>query len=164
MDIARDERAIGDVNASTATVKKALYDRLGGLLSQFNSVRAKDTMMRLASEGVVRDADVKAWGRLRNQAAHASIQVAGSLQDLVDLCEAVTVLMYHLIFKAIGYEGAYTDWSEYGYPTRWFRGRHPTEEDVAVAAYFMYLREPGRHGNDLQHWFTARAELLGGRY
>ena len=85
-------------------IKKALFDRLGGLIGQLNSIRAKDTLLRLAAEGALQERHVKAWGTLRNQAAHASIQAGGSLQELVDLCEAVTVLMYHLIFKAIGYE------------------------------------------------------------
>jgi hypothetical protein len=35
---------------------------------------------------------------------------------------------------------------------------------VAVAAYYLYLKEPGRHGNDLRHWLTARAELEAGLY
>jgi hypothetical protein len=145
-------------------IRKALFDRVGGLLGQLNNIRAKDTLMRLAAEGALQERHVKAWGTLRNQAAHASIQAGGPLQELVDLCEAVTVLMYHLVFKAIGYEGAFSDWSEYGYPVRWFRGRRPTEEEIAVAAYFLYLKEPDRHGNDLQHWFAARAALGKGWY
>jgi hypothetical protein len=145
-------------------VRTALYDRISGLLGQLNSVRAKDTLMRLVSDGVAYERHVKAWGKLRNQAAHANIHASGTLQELVDLCAGVTMLLYHLIFKAIGYEGAYTDHSEYGYPRRWFRGRRPTAEEIAVAAYFLYLKEPDRYGNDLHHWFTARAMLENGRY
>jgi hypothetical protein len=146
-----------------AETKKALFDRLGGLLGQLTSTRPKDTLMRLQSERVVYDRHVRAWGTLRNRAAHANMNAADSLQELVDLCDAVTVLLYHLVFKAIGYEGAYTDWSEYGHPAKWFRGRPPTEEEIAVAAYFLYLKEPDRHGNDWHHWFTARAMLESGR-
>lgn len=149
---------------NNAEVKKALYDRLGGLVGQLNTIRAKDTLMRLVAEGVVYERHVKAWGTLRNQAAHANMQATGSLQELVDLCEAVTMLLYHLIFKTVGYEGAYIDRSEYGYPTRWFRGRKPTEAEIAVAAYYLYLKEPDRHGNDLHHWFTGRAMLERGQY
>lgn len=120
--------------------------------------------MQLVAERVIFLRHVKAWGTLRNQVAHANVQATGSLQQLVDLCEAVTMLLYHLIFKAVGYEGVYTDRSEYGYPTRWYRGRTLTHVEISVAAYYLYLKQPDLQGHDLHHWFTALESLENGLY
>jgi len=110
----------------------------------------------------VTEGHVKAWSLLRNKTAHANTKAAGSTQDLVKLCDVVTVLLYHLIFKAIGYEGHYTDYSEYGYPPRRYRGRPVTEDEIAVAAYFLWKADGEKHGNDLAHWFKGRAMLESG--
>ena len=65
----------------------------------------------------------------------------------------------HLIFRAIGFEGIYIDYSTHGFPFRRYRGRPPMEQEIAVAAYFIWKRENEVHGRDLAHWFMAR-ELL----
>ncbi|MCU0705184.1 MAG: hypothetical protein MUF18_14520, partial [Fimbriiglobus sp.] len=95
----------------------ALYQRLSGLLGTLLEVRTKDTLRTLVSQQAISEAHSKAWGKLRNPAAHAGLNPQ-SMQKLVDLCAANTVLLYNLIFKAIGYCGTYTDYSEHGHPTK----------------------------------------------
>jgi hypothetical protein len=145
-----------------SAARTALYDRLGGLIGQLTGVRAKDILVRLTFDGAVSDRHVKAWSRLRNQAAHANTKVGDSLQELVSLCDAVTVLLYQLVFKAIGYEGMYTDYSEYGYPPKRYRGRAVREEEIAIAAYFLWKAGSRQAGKDKEHWFKARTLLESG--
>ena len=39
----------------------------------------------------------------------------------------------------------------------------PSREEIARTAYFIYLNQGCRHGQDTQHWLTAEAELNGSR-
>ena len=72
--------------------------------------------------------------------------------------------MYHLIFRAAGYEGTYQDYSSHGFPTKRYRGRSPTQEEIADAAYFI-RHEANRklgydeHGHDTEDWLTAEKQL-----
>jgi len=140
----------------------ALYDRVGGMIGTLHSTRPKDTLHRLASAGAVKAELAAAWGKLRNATAHANIKATGTLQELVTLCDQVVVLLYQLVFKAIGYEGIYTDYSQRGYPEKRYRGRPVTKEELAVAAYFLWLAEGKKDGNDLAHWYKARSMLEAG--
>lgn len=144
-------------------IKDAFQKRLPGLLDQMNSPSARDKLMRLVREGVLAERHVEAWKKLRNQAAHAGLNKSGSTQVLVDLCQATTVLLYQLVFKAIAYEGFYTDYSEYGFPIKMFRGRWPTHDEKSTAAYYLYLRHPEVHGQDKAHWICAEDSLLSGQ-
>ena len=58
----------------------------------------------------------------------------------VDLCHKVMVLMYHLIFRAVGFEGVYIDHSTHGWRPKCYGDRPPTEEEIAVTGYFMWKR------------------------
>ena len=71
-------------------------------------------------------------------------------------------MMYHLIFKAAGYEGWYTDYSSYHYPPKRYRGRPVTEEEIAVAAYFLWQNGGQEHGHDVEHWHLARNTWMRG--
>src|SRR5262249_54431354 len=82
-----------------------------------------------------------------------------NLQTLVDLCHKVMVLMYHLIFRAVGFEGVYIDYSTHGWRPKRYRGRPPTEEEIAVAAYFLWKSGNEEHGHDREHWFLAKKQL-----
>lgn len=79
--------------------------------------RAKDKLHALRESGVLQQSDIKAWDKLRNTAAHANPLDDERLQEWTDLCGAGLTLLYRLIFAAIGYKGAYTDYSTRGWPT-----------------------------------------------
>lgn len=102
---------------SDPAAHSALSGRLSGLIGTLLNVRAKDTLMELVEQKAVAKKLVDAWTQLRNLAAHASLR-ADSMQELIDLCATNAVLVYHLIFKAIGYTGKYSDYSEHGHPLK----------------------------------------------
>jgi hypothetical protein len=140
------------------SVKSALYKRVEDMLGKILDVSTKSKLYALAKERVVYAAHVKAWDRLRNTSAHG-VSPGEDIQLLVDHCDQVTVLMYHLIFKAAGYEGFYEDYSARGYPTRRYRGRPVTEEEIAIAAYFIWENAGRRHGHHREDWFAAKEQL-----
>lgn len=142
----------------------SLRRRLPGMMGQLKNVSAKDRLRALASEKVIYPAQIKAWSDLRNTLAHGITAGGKDIQKLVDLCDSVTVLMYHLIFRAIGYEGRYKDYSVHGWPKKYYRGRPPTEEEIAIAAYYIWQASGEPHGRDLDHWFQAKGHLEDGRY
>ena len=63
---------------------------------------------------------IEAWKQLRNRSVHPAkkdIDVASyDFQTMIDNLNRVTVLLYHIVFHAIGYRGPYTDYSTINYP------------------------------------------------
>lgn len=98
-------------------------DRIAGFRGQLLQVRAVDRMYKLSQEGVLDERYIGAWKKLRNTSAHAGAPGTPVNQELVDEIMAVTVLMYHLVFHAIGYNGRYVDYSTRGYPPRCYPSR-----------------------------------------
>jgi hypothetical protein len=139
--------------------KAALWKRVQDMLGRLLEVSTKSKLHALAAEKAVYEEHVEAWGAIRNTSAHGETPGSENLQTLVDLCHKVMVLMYHLIFRAVGFEGVYIDYSTHGWRSKRYRGRPPTEEEIAVAAYFLWKRNNEEHGHDREHWFKAK-ELL----
>lgn len=50
--------------------------------------------------------------------------------------------------------------SEYADPSG---GRAPTDDEIQLRAYRIYLDRDGRHGYDLDDWLQAERELIEGR-
>lgn len=113
----------------TCVTNEDLAKRLEGSLGAMLSPRASDRLYALASRNAVLRAQIAAWERLRNSTTHADRPDLIPLQELLDLCHTVTVLLYHIVFCAIGYEGVYTDYSTHGWPTR----KYPPETENAVS-------------------------------
>jgi hypothetical protein len=153
------QHCLGWDGFSTGRAPQALSKRLPGLFGQLVTARAKDRLFALVDRKVVQARHVEAWSRLRNATAHGVTSFTDSLQELVDLCSAVTVLMYHLIFHAIGYEGVYTDYSTHHFPYRLYFGRAPQHDEIAVCAYRAWEREGHPHGQDVRHWLEAEKRL-----
>jgi hypothetical protein len=100
---------------------KKLKERVLGSIRNIRKARPSDRLKELARRGLVSPDGVKAWGSLRNQAAHARPPERKSLQQWIDDCHATTVLLYQIIFAAIGYRGRFTNygvekWPEQEYP------------------------------------------------
>jgi len=38
--------------------------------------------------------------------------------------------------------------------------KRPTEHDIAIRAYELFMQRGGEHGRDLDDWLTATRELL----
>jgi hypothetical protein len=144
--------------------KKAIYDRVEAMLGRILDVSAKSRLYALAQEKAVYEAHIKAWSDLRNASAHGVTPELDDIQRLVDLCDGTMVLMYHLVFRAVGYEGSYRDYSVQGWPKKYYRGRPPTQEEIAIAAYYLWKKAGEQHDHDVEHWFAAKDELERGAY
>jgi hypothetical protein len=140
----------------------SLKRRLPGMIGQLTNVSAKDKLHALAKNKTIYEAHIIAWNDLRNTLAHGVTPGAKSIQKLLDLCDSVTVLMYHLIFRAVGYEGRYRDYSVHRWPNKYYRGRPVTEEEKAVAAY--YLAEKNLYQDDVARWYAGKNDLEQGLY
>lgn len=99
-------------------VDESLKGRIKGAVGNMFRPRPKDRMLLLIDEGAIIDEQLRAWESLRHSSAHAERPDSKSLQDFLQLCWTVTVLLYHLVFRAIGYEGKYTDYSADGWPLK----------------------------------------------
>ena len=95
-------------------VKKRAQSVLGSLVEP----RAIDRLRALASDGSISENLIEAWRTLRNRSVHADPVQSEELEELLNLCDRVTVLMYQIIFRAIGYTGPYTDYTTMGWPVR----------------------------------------------
>lgn len=93
-----------------------VLERTVGALRSMKNARAKDKLLALEKEGIVRDKNVKAWDSIRNRGAHASPPEREELQKWIDNCYKTEVLLNHLIFYAIGYQGEFTDYGTPNWP------------------------------------------------
>jgi hypothetical protein len=141
---------------------KSLSKRLPGMIGQLLNVSTKDKLHAVARERIIEQSDIQAWNELRPRLAHGVTPGTKDVQKLIDLCNKVTTLMYRLIFRGCGYEGPYRDYSTHGFPMRYYRGRPVTEEEKAVAAYFLFLKNQCR--DDVARWYAGEDALKKGEY
>jgi Protein of unknown function (DUF2934) len=139
--------------------KNALWQRVQDMLGKILDISTKSKLHALATANAIYEEHVKAWGDIRNKSAHGEMSGSENLQALVDLCHKVMVLMYHLIFCAVGFEGIYIDYSTHGWRPKRYRGRPVTADEIAVAAYFMWEQSGHIHGKDIEHWFNSKEQL-----
>lgn len=96
--------------------------RVNGLVGMLGNPRVQDRLEPLIKCGRVNSEHLKCWKALRHPGAHGNTSGIDGLdeqavQALLNNVHTVSVLMYHLTFHLIGYEGAYTDYSRTGWPT-----------------------------------------------
>ncbi|QJW78723.1 hypothetical protein [Burkholderia glumae] len=110
-------KVIGRLRCADSTLAK----RLHGVIPPMKSARPKDKFKMLVEHGVVTGEMVKAWEKLRNTTAHASIRVDPTVsQTLLNQCHTVYTMLNRLIFQTIGYSGRYQDFSVLGWPIEQF--------------------------------------------
>ncbi len=97
---------------------KNIKNRIQGSIGQLKQSRALDKMRELAELGAITDDQWLAWQKLRNGITHSYLTVSFSPEKLVDLVRKNQVLLYHLIFYAIGYQGLYMDYSDLNWPIK----------------------------------------------
>ncbi len=93
-----------------------LKNRLKGSLNSILNSNPQNAMKFLIDNNVITKKQMDAWKKLRNSMAHGVQPNDAKLQEFLTLCDTVCVLLYHIIFYAIGYEGKYTDYSVFGWP------------------------------------------------
>ncbi len=99
-------------------IPEGLNRRIIGSINSMKRSNATDKLKLLVEDGIIKEEESQAWKKLRNYVAHANQPIYPDLQKLINLCNTVNLLFYKLIFYAIGYEGKYTDYSNYGWPTK----------------------------------------------
>lgn len=91
-------------------------ERLPGLIGNLKNVSPQARMHILVKSGDLIKEHVRIWKRVRTRKAHALDDPASQrMQELLRDIDALIVLVYHLIFNSIGYDGIYTDYSTVGY-------------------------------------------------
>jgi hypothetical protein len=120
-DIKRDIEAVGEA-IERMDISDRLKSRVRGSLAMFTQPRAIDKLRQLAGEAVITQRHAKAWQALRNAAAHGQTpEKPECFPELLQHINCATMLLYLLVFKAIGYDGPYCDYSKPGWPA--CRGR-----------------------------------------
>lgn len=108
---------------------KALNDkfkkRVLGSFSAMKRARAKDILFALRDNCFIDNSLVKTYGDLRNKSAHGVKSSRADVQNYYNQISAALVLFFQLVFLIIKYEGEYTDYGTYGYPTKQFNRRLP---------------------------------------
>lgn len=116
------ESVLGLIDGATkngAPLDVGTLERIKNSLGRLKSASSiKDKLYALASQSVVRLDDVDAWAHVRNKATHAVASETEMSQENFVRWDKVLVLFYHLIFNLIGHTGAYTDYGEFGFPTK----------------------------------------------
>lgn len=97
---------------------ESLKNQVLNYLTQFDKPSARKQLKYLQKLGVTQKKHIDAWYKHRNIAAHSDSLEEINIQTLATEHDAILVLMYHLIFYLIGYEGTYTDYSELGWPEK----------------------------------------------
>lgn len=98
-------------------------NRILGALGAMKHPRAADILTKLNKLGLVNGDLVKIYKKLRNRMAHELQDPNADIQDFINKTNAVLVLFYQLVFLIIGYQGNYSDYSQYGYPTKEFSAK-----------------------------------------
>ncbi len=139
-------------------IQKMFGNRLEGFLGKVHVPGVKDTLHRLVVENVISREMLDAWTRLRNITAHGAAWESDTIQVVVTTILRVAVLIHRLIFKAIGYEGLFTDHcSEYA--LHYFRGRPATHDEKEIAAYFEWENDKVKEADDLFYWLQGEQKL-----
>jgi hypothetical protein len=94
--------------------------RVQGVLGTMKHPRAKDVLSVLQQRNLIDGELIKTYSKLRNKMAHGTYDPDVDIQSFFHQTNAVLVLFYQLVFLMIGYVENYTDYSEYGYPTKEF--------------------------------------------
>lgn len=101
---------------SSSALEENFKRRMADLIGSAKSARPIDKLYALAAQGAVRKDFIGSWKKLRNASAHANLSDQKRLAKRHQQCQIVRTLLHELIFEAIGYEGAFTDYSVPGWP------------------------------------------------
>lgn len=107
----------------SAVLDDDFINRMNGSLSAMKNARAKDILSVLRDRGLIDSKLVKIYGEIRNKSAHGAKSSGGDVQNYFNQISAIQVLFFQLIFLIIGYDGKYTDYGTYGYPSQQFIGK-----------------------------------------
>lgn len=98
-------------------------DRVSGLLGMMFQIRVQDRIRKLETGGHAYREDVSVWGKVRNRNVHPKYSDAyykgnTDMQLAIDEIKQLSVLMHHVVFYLIGYNGKFTDYATRNFPYR----------------------------------------------
>ena len=96
----------------------SLLRRVNGLLGALLRPSVNEIFKILLAQGSISKDEVVAWKQLRHPRAHGKLSDSAELEGSLWAAGKVTVLLYKLIFTAVGYSGPYIDYGAKGWPTR----------------------------------------------
>lgn len=97
--------------------RERVRERVLSVLEFMRNPRAKDRLFALQDNGIIRKSDIDAWNRIRNKGAHARPpEKKEDTQKWLNDRFKIEVLLNHLIFRTIDYEGEFTDYSTDDWP------------------------------------------------
>jgi hypothetical protein len=96
--------------------------RATGLLGMLANPRLQDRLSPLVADGWVNAEHIEAWKQLRHPGAHGTVmQFSGLDSDQISAfllkIHKASMLMHHLCFYLIGYQGPHTNYAMIGWPT-----------------------------------------------
>ena len=100
----------------------SMKNRVLGMIGSFRIPSATDKMRVLVDKGVITDDQYSDWKKLRNPIAHSYLSTGIPTPDMIQLLQSCEVLFYHLVFRVIGYEGPYVEYSTLGWPLKEYPG------------------------------------------
>jgi hypothetical protein len=121
--LVRNIGCASQVITESGALDASFRKRLLGALGAMKHPRAKDVLATLQQRGLIDGELIKTYGKLRNKMAHGTYDPDVDIQNFFNQTSTVLVLFYQLVFLLIGYVGNYTDYGEYGYPTKKFTGK-----------------------------------------
>lgn len=103
--------------------ESSFSNRLNGFIGSLKSTRetAKDVLTKLVTNRLIDKSLLKAWTKLRNGSAHGSIVEPEKYASYIQECDKLNLLLFHLIFLIIEYEGPFSDYSQERWPTKVFQ-------------------------------------------
>ena len=114
-----------DLVQKSEVMDEKFKKRVVGTFSAMKNVRAKDILFALRDKDLIDKDVVKTCLDLRNKSTHGGKNSGADFQNHLNRVSAVLVLFYQLLFLVIKYEGEYTDYGTYDYPTMQFSGKLP---------------------------------------
>lgn len=97
-------------------VKDECRKRVNGAIGAMRSTRGSDLIRAFLRNWELPDGLFEAWRKLRNRTAHGTNLDIKEIEIALQQKHEVLVLMYSIVFAAIGYDGLRSDYSRPGWP------------------------------------------------
>lgn len=112
--------------------------RVEGTIAAMTQKRPQDTLYELADDNKIQKEYIKSWSKIRNKHVHPKpkdlkIPTSRDTQLLIDELNKVQVILRQLTFFIIKYEGKFTDYGKYNFPSEQYPLNSPvtsTTENV----------------------------------
>jgi hypothetical protein len=104
---------------------KAYEQRISGLLAMLHDQRVQDRLAPLIESRRADPEHLQAWKQLRNSHVHPKKAKLKNIttadhQRMADLIAKTTILLYHITFVLIGFEGPYADYGTVNWLSKYF--------------------------------------------